>query len=324
MSHDINRMVYVGQVPWHGLGVRLPQNATFEEIIEVAGFPTIVEQPVYVPGKLDPIHGTKALVREDSHDVLAVVSDRYEIVQAEEVARTLVEAARGVRAIFHTAGTLGENGSRFWLLGELPDPMRVRGDSSEIRKYILGTSAHDGCSPVVIQNVGTRVVCSNTLGSALGEATKARWQIRHTRSAPERLREAARGFREIVEGYTQFQQLANELAATRLTDAGLAKVIDLVLPVPNDDKDHSRIKTSRAKVVELFENGVGMRGIRGTAWAGFQAFTEFADHHRGIRGAKGNPAAARLESIWLGGAADLKRRALMAIAGQTGIQLAAA
>ena len=120
----------------------------------MAGFPTIVERPVYVPGKLDPIHGTKALVREDSHDVLAVVSDRYEIVQAEEVARTLIEAARGVRAIFHTAGTLGENGSRFWLLGEFPEPMRVRGDSSEIRKYILGTSAHDGCSPVIIQTSG--------------------------------------------------------------------------------------------------------------------------------------------------------------------------
>lgn len=324
MAHEINKMVWTGaQVPWHRLGTRLPENATYEEIVEAAGFARIIERPVYVPGKLDPIPETKALVREDSHAVLAVVSARYEIVQADEVARTLVEAARGVRAIFHTAGTLGQNASRFWLLGELPEPMRVRGDSSEIRKYILGTSAHDGCSPVIIQNVGTRVVCSNTLGSALGERTKARWQIRHTRSAPERLREAARGFREIVEGYAKFEQLANELSATRFTDAKLAKVIDLVLPIPGDDKDHSRIKASREKVVELFENGVGMKGIRGTAWAGLQAFTEFADHHRGIRGSNGNPAAARLESIWLGGAADLKRRALAAITEQVRIPLAA-
>jgi phage/plasmid-like protein (TIGR03299 family) len=323
MPHEINRLVFVGQVPWHGLGTRLPQNASFDDIVEAAGFFTVAETPVYVPGKLDPIPETKALVREDTHDVLAVVSDRYEVVQAEEVARTLIEAARGVRAIFHTAGSLGRNGSRFWLLGELPGPMKIRGDASEIRKYILGTSAHDGASPVIIQNVGTRVVCANTLGSALGEKTKARWQIRHTRSAPERLREAARGFREIVDGYKQFEQLANELAITRLTDAGLLKVIDQVLPVPDDDRDHSRIEASRAKVIELFENGVGMQGIRGTGWAGLQSFSEFADHHRGVRGANGNPAAARLESIWLGGAAELKRRALTAIADQVRIPLAA-
>lgn len=323
MAHDINKMVFVGQVPWHGLGTRLPENASFEEIVEAAGFARITEKSVYVPGRLDPIPETKALVREDNHDVLAVVSNRYEVVQAEEVARTLVEAAAGVRAIFHTAGTLGVNGSRFWLLGELPEPMRVRGDSSEVRKYILGTSAHDGCSPVIIQNVGTRVVCANTLGSALGEKTKARWSIRHTRSAPERLREAARGFQEIVEGYKQFEELANELAITPLTDAKLANVIDQVMPVPDDEKDHGRIEAGRAKVVELFENGVGMRGIRGTAWAALQAFTEFADHHRGVRGANGNAAAARLESIWLGGAADLKRRALMAITDAVRIPLAA-
>jgi hypothetical protein len=66
-----------------------------------------------------------------------------------------------------------------------------------------------------------------------------------------------------------------------------------------------------------------MSGIRGTAWAAFQAFTEFADHHRPLRGGDGQPAAARLESIWLGGAADLKRRALVAVADEARIPLAA-
>ncbi len=56
----------------------------------------------------------------------------------EDVARTLVEAAGGVGAIFHTAGTLGRNGVRGWLLGELPEPLRVRGDKSPIRRYVLG------------------------------------------------------------------------------------------------------------------------------------------------------------------------------------------
>src|SRR6266536_3460765 len=41
-------------------------------------------------------------------------------------------------------------------------------------------------------NAATRVVCANALGVALGESTKARWAIRHTKSAPERQQEAAR------------------------------------------------------------------------------------------------------------------------------------
>jgi len=28
MAHDINRMIYVGEMPWHGVGVRLPTRAS--------------------------------------------------------------------------------------------------------------------------------------------------------------------------------------------------------------------------------------------------------------------------------------------------------
>jgi phage/plasmid-like protein (TIGR03299 family) len=323
MAHQINKMMYVGVEPWHRLGTRLPTNATFEEIVEAAGFFSVVERPVYVPGQLEPVPDVKALVRPDTGASLSVVGNRYEIVQARDVAKTLVEAAGGVHAVFHTAGTLGPNGSRFWLLAELPEPLRVKGDASPIRKYLLGTSAHDGGSPVVLQNVATRVVCANTLGSALGEATKARWTIRHTRSAPDRLRAAARGFRELARGYELFGSLANVLASTRFSDRQLLTAVNEVMPVPQDDRDHKRLETGRAKVIELFESGAGMGGIRGTAWAAWQAFTEFADHHRPIRTSQGDAAAARLESIWLGGAADLKRRSLVAVATEARIPLAA-
>lgn len=323
MAHQIYKMAYVGEVPWHGLGTPLPKNATYSEVVEAAGFYKVLERPVYVPGRLDPVPDTRALVRADTHDVLAVVGSRYEVVQAEDIARTLVEAANGVKAIFHTAGLLGPTGARFWLLGELPDPIRVRGDNSEIRRFLLGTSAHDGTSPITILNAATRVVCANTLGTALGEKTRARWVIRHTRSAPERLRDAARGFRELARGYEEFGQLANLLAMTRFTDRQLMAAVNDVMPIPQDDRDHKRLESGRAKVTELFENGAGMGGIRGTAWAGFQAFTEYADHHRPIRAGDGNRAATRLESIWLGSAAEMKRRALVAVANEARISLAA-
>jgi len=35
-----------------------------------------------------------------------------------------------VKAVFTTAGTLGPVGIKGWLLGELPDPIKVKGDPS--------------------------------------------------------------------------------------------------------------------------------------------------------------------------------------------------
>jgi hypothetical protein len=102
-----------------------------------------------------PLPDKKALFREDTGAYLATVNRGYEIIQFEEVARTLVEAAGGVRCIFHTAGTLGRNGVRGWLLGELPEPMRVRGDSSPIKRYILGYCGHDGTTAITLKNVAT-------------------------------------------------------------------------------------------------------------------------------------------------------------------------
>jgi hypothetical protein len=46
------------------------------------------------------------LVRGDTGEYLSVVGKGYEVVQFAEVARTLVEAAGDVKAVFTTAGML--------------------------------------------------------------------------------------------------------------------------------------------------------------------------------------------------------------------------
>ncbi len=325
MAHDINKMIYVGQMPWHGLGVRLPAAAGYEEIVQAAGFYEAVERDVYVPPNPIPVPDRKGLVRSDTGEYLAVVSKSYEVVQFAEVARTLVEAAGGVRCIFTTAGTLGRAGIRGWLLGELPNPLKVRGDPSPIRKYVLGTTGHDGITAIVVKNVATRVVCANTLGVALGERGGATWRIAHTVNAKQRLDEAGRAFRRIVESYDRLGELANVLAITPFTEKQMKATVDRVLPVPQDDRDHGRLEAERAKVIQLFDTAIGIERVRGTAWAALQGWTEYADHHRLVRDmGREDPRRARLASIWMGRAAGLKQAALGAIADEAGIHLVAA
>lgn len=38
MAHQINKMAYVGQVPWHGLGTKLAANGTYEDVVKSASF----------------------------------------------------------------------------------------------------------------------------------------------------------------------------------------------------------------------------------------------------------------------------------------------
>ncbi|WP_164002310.1 DUF932 domain-containing protein [Pyxidicoccus caerfyrddinensis] len=325
MSHDIHQMAYVGEEPWHGLGTQLPTSSTYEEVVQAAGFYTAVERPLFSPPMEEPIPDRKGLFRGDTGEYLATVHKGYEVVQFEEVARTLVEAAGGVGAIFHTAGTLGRNGVRGWLLGELPEPLRVRGDKSPIRRYVLGYTGHDGTTAITLKNVATRVVCQNTIGVALNEQDGAEWHIPHFDNAKQRLEEAGRAFRELMDSYARFGDLANRLAVTPFSEEQLRHVLDAVLPMPEDEGNHPRIIHAREKVVELYHAGTGIEGdMQGSAWAALQAVAEYTDHHRLTRAVQGRRVdAMRLESIWMGKAASMKRQALTAILSESQFRLVA-
>jgi len=112
MSHDIHHMAYVGEEPWHGLGTQLLTASTYEEVVRGGRLLHVRRAPPLLAAHGEPIPDRKGLFRGDTGEYLATVHKGYEVVQFEEVARTLAEAAGGVGAIFHTAGTLGRNVAR--------------------------------------------------------------------------------------------------------------------------------------------------------------------------------------------------------------------
>jgi len=207
--HNINKMIFTGEVPWHGLGTQLPRNATYEEIAELAGFYKAEERRLLIEGTNDTAPDRKALVRGDDGRYLSIVGDTYKVIDFSEVARTMVEAAGMYGGFFTTAGTLGPTGIRGWLLGELPGEIIVRGDPSPIKKFFLGSAGHDGLTPIVLSNCATRVVCQNTLGTALSERGGARFKILHTSNAATRLEQAAAAMKRLLTSYDRFGALGS-------------------------------------------------------------------------------------------------------------------
>lgn len=329
MAHDITgdkAMVYAGETPWHGLGTKLPRNGTWDEIHKAAGFYTAKAVPIYanVGGASVLVPDAKGIVRADkvgSDGFLATVGSKYEIIQFEDLARAGVTASQGVEAIWHTAGTLGQKGERGWLLAELPERFKIKvdGDPSEIRPFVLLTTAHDGSGSAILANVATRVVCRNTLGIALGERGGARWSIRHTTNAMQYLEEAGRAFRAQCARMEKFGQLANALARTRLKDQDFENALAVAVPIPDDGENHPRLLAKRDAIRANRENFTGVAPkIKGTAWGDIQAFTELLDWPKGYTGAD----PKRAESQALGESAVAKAAVFEVITQAVGLSLA--
>ena len=84
------------------------------------------------------------------------------------------------------------------------------------------------------------------------------------------------------------------------------------------EEQHKSKRYAIDTTLELFENGRGndMHDVRGTAWAAYNAVTEFVDHYRPV--GRGTATAEqktddvvdkRLNSAWFGTGSDIKQTA---------------
>ena len=108
MSHGIthhDHMFSVRAMPWHGLGVVLDDYPrSIDEALDKAGLGwkvthgdvLVVKTPEWTddfgtkhPAELIPAKGFKANLREDTGDVLGIVSDEYEVVDNRDAFRFL-------------------------------------------------------------------------------------------------------------------------------------------------------------------------------------------------------------------------------------------
>ena len=111
MAHQFQSGLFFGQSAWHGLGVTLPAESpvrySIDDAITISGLDWAVEtRPVCVDGK--EIAGHKAIVRNDSGDVLGVVPqakivliDQADLLDPRRLDKDETEAAERIAAEMH-------------------------------------------------------------------------------------------------------------------------------------------------------------------------------------------------------------------------------
>jgi phage/plasmid-like protein (TIGR03299 family) len=307
----------VGLAPWQKAGTALGQEAlTYQQVLErsgnafkVATVPAFAKVgEVYIEAK-----NQRMVVREDTGHVLGTVGTKYHTIQNETQIQAIAPLVDSGFAKYDTAG-LVDGGRIGWVMLKINQDVTLPGND-RVLSYLMALWSHDGLISTRFFPSPMRAFCANVLSSLIAGATNG-ISVRHTSSAADRMQEAARVIEASNGFYNNFQARATKLMTTRMADGQMNELASVLFPAMEEngaEKVSTRSKNMREKLFDLFVNGAGHEtaNIRGTAWAGYNAVAEFADHHRSTRTTEGREAAeARFQTTMMGAGAQLKAKAI--------------
>ena len=306
MAHLIDRMAYVGQTPWHGLGAKLTGSESIDQWRVEAGLDwEAKEAPVQftVDGELVTTNNNKVLFRSDTRGVLGVVSDGYNTVQPKQIFDFYRDFAATNGFQMETAGSLAD-GKRIWALARVADGFSIKGQDT-VLPYVLLATSYDKTMATRAMFTTVRVVCNNTLQMSVNN-DRSGISIPH--SAVFDGRQTAIDIGLLQEDITDMRrniELLSDIRVSRKTAQDiLAQAMFAVDPQEVEDMS-TRSKNILSNVVSLFEGrGIGseLAAASGTAWGLVNAVTQYTDH------SAGRTASSRLNSAWFGQGANVKKR----------------
>lgn len=328
MSHEIESMFSVGELPWHGLGHVLDTAPSCAEALVLAGLNWQVGLRPLATTAMDggvsvAVESHRAVMRMDTGAVLGVVGEDFRPFGNAD-AFAFFEPLVSERLIsLETAGSL-RGGRRVWIMARLmsASPVDVVADDP-IEPYVLLCHGHDGSLALRVGFNPVRVVCANTLSMALDEGA-ALFVLRHTSGLTTGLASIRAAMAEqirIFEGSREaWQFLATRRCSAADFDAYVLRVVG-PLAVGEGDSEVSKGAPSPAagkrileRVRPLLEGGAGndLPGVRGTWWAAYNAITQWLTHSRGsAQGTVREQAERRFDALHFGDSRKIGARALM-------------
>ncbi len=317
MIEEHDNMISVREVPWHGLGVVLPDYT--KTVWEAAQAASLLWPVMMVPVSFDGTDGKshqmakRFVVRRDDVNVgIGLVSHMYRPLQNQEMWEFVESFADRSKAKVETAGSL-ENGARTWVLMKNGTLEYLNGDP--IDQYFLIQNAFDANRSLRMLFTKVRVVCNNTLTLALSGA-KSTFFVRHVRNAKDRLNEVDKALGFQVKYEEQMGKVMGKLIRLKIKSNDRRAVLDQIFPIKTDDKGkvveaaekfRDRMLT---RILTLADTGAGtdIKDVVGTGYGLLQAVAEYADHEKLLIHSKdADSDENRFKSIMEGTAAGMKQ-----------------
>ncbi len=314
---------------WHGLGEVIDEGLSGEDAVKRYLGWWVEEHAVFaeIDGVRKPLPA-KVTVRSDTREILGMVAADYVVVQNLQMGKIADSIVGQDAAVtMETCGSLLA-GRKVFLTLRVPREVRVGKTGEDVSvAFLLLSSAHDGSAALSASWCFDRVVCNNTLTSALAgidarvEAGTA-FRIRHSGDVQGAIVEARKILGIASRGLDRYEEIAKQLSSVfpkaggvdryfRMAYASIyGEVKDEDAPEQKEQDEIARIRRNR--IVEEWHAAMGQEeqrldGIGGSLWAAFNAVSGWQDHKRMSDGVASD---RRIHSNLLGVSSLAKRKAL--------------
>lgn len=309
-----------GKRAWHGLGIEIDEGTAVEGFKRIGlGWETElvpihyeVQVPVADATTVEvskrqfkllkkKITEKRAHVRLDTGAFLGIVGEDFKVMENQrlaEFADALVEGSgpKGERATLETAGSL-YGGRRIFACVKLPKEIGLGKGGADVQEmYMLIGNGHGGFASFSIYPTAVRVVCANTLRYSEKDLASG-ISFRHTGDWDAKLAAAKVAVGMAIVEAEEFEKQAKALVRTNLSEKKFEEYLvrtylDLFHGgkepdvIDMDAEEVEKLRVKREKILgqwtEKFHNEKqSLPGIRDSAWAAFNAVSEWEDHGRG-------------------------------------------
>ena len=303
MAHEVETMAYAGEMPWHGLGIKVPADLTPDQMLTVAGLDwEVTKSPVYIHLNGEEVAlDHAALVRATDNKVLDVVSADWNTVQNREAFSFFNDFVAAGDMEMHTAGSL-KGGQIVWVLAKVLGSFELfSGDL--IEPYLLFSNFHKYGFSTDVRFTPIRVVCNNTLNMALGKEANG-IKVSHRRVFDAMEVKTALGIAK--EKMLKYKEAAEFLGSRKAKEEDIVTYFTRVFPVSAASKKAEKNEKSRNAVaaLKLLCEQPGAEFAEGTWWPVYNSVSFLTDH------VLGRNVDTRLSSAWYGPNRKLKIGAL--------------
>lgn len=303
MAHMVETMAYAGELPWHGLGVKVIDDLTPEQMMEKAGVNWSVEKQDLVTSGGSTVKSKQALVRSSDGLVLDVVGKGWNPVQNADAFNFFEEYVRAGDMQMHTAGSLND-GKMVWALAKTNESFELfNGDVTE--NYFLFSNPHEFGKAIDIRMTPIRVVCNNTLTLSLSQESDKMLKVNHRKEFDvAEVKEQLGIAREKME---QYKTMAEFLGSKRYTSENIVEYFNEVFgSIAKEKVDGVTPFTSNnaKNAMEYLDTQPGANFAQGSFWNAFNTVTYMTDH------VQGRSNDGRMTSSWYGRNRRVKLKAL--------------
>lgn len=328
MAHEIvqgaDNLVYSLRdgVPWHGLGVPVPEYASAAEAARIAIPWSVLSAPIMsITGAST---GSHELVRVDPDGArrhLAVVGSRYQVLQPAQWLEWVCAVA-GVSdsdAAWSVVGSL-RGGRMVWAVLSPQRTRVVAPRGEEMQSYLTFATGYDGHGAVQAYLTTVRTVCQNTYVRGLRVASDF-VAYRHTSKLADRIQSARDALGIVVEDAMRAEEdRMATLESIPLTSKVVYAWCEAMWPLcdtdggPITERAINRRLALHDRVADLAYVGRGNRGR--TGWDLINGLAEYVQHVRPLERAVNadetpDPRETRehrmMSTMWQAGRATVDR-----------------